>query len=261
MKLFHLIFFFTLSIFFINNIKATTHDHSHEKEESLYVCPMHPEVIDSKKSRCPLCGMPLVKKEKETTNKEKNNSFSITEYQKKLINIQSYTVTKKDLNINRHYSGKIISKREVAFIVHESEFFDLKIGSHFTGEMIAHKGYELEGVITSIDTFLDPITKTVRAIGTFKESLRQELNGASFLGEIHLLLKDVLTIPVESVIHGGLEDIVYVVNGNKLTYKSVKLGNKNKEYFEVIEGLKPNDIILRGPNFLIDSEAKIRGLK
>jgi hypothetical protein len=38
-------------------------DHSeHNKEQTLYTCPMHPEVISDKPGQCPKCGMDLVPK-------------------------------------------------------------------------------------------------------------------------------------------------------------------------------------------------------
>lgn len=38
---------------------ATPHDHGHPKAETVYSCPMHPEVRDTKPGSCPKCGMTL----------------------------------------------------------------------------------------------------------------------------------------------------------------------------------------------------------
>lgn len=41
-----------------------THARQHQRAEAadVYVCPMHPEVTDTKPSRCPKCKMKLEKK-------------------------------------------------------------------------------------------------------------------------------------------------------------------------------------------------------
>jgi len=49
------------------------------------------------------------------------------------------------------------------------------------------------------------------------------------------------------------------IGQNKVSPKKVKLGIKAEGFYEVLEGLVAGDIISSGPNFLIDSEAKIRG--
>jgi hypothetical protein len=38
--------------------------HEGQESETLYVCPMHPEVTSTTPGKCPKCGMTLVKKEK-----------------------------------------------------------------------------------------------------------------------------------------------------------------------------------------------------
>ncbi|MGN6494749.1 MAG: efflux RND transporter periplasmic adaptor subunit [Agriterribacter sp.] len=38
-------------------------EHAHSRQEALYTCPMHPEIIKDKPGTCPICGMDLVKKE------------------------------------------------------------------------------------------------------------------------------------------------------------------------------------------------------
>ncbi|MEX6686975.1 efflux RND transporter periplasmic adaptor subunit [Danxiaibacter flavus] len=43
------------------------HNHAEEKsvqaQEEIYTCPMHPQIIEHKPGKCPICGMDLVKKE------------------------------------------------------------------------------------------------------------------------------------------------------------------------------------------------------
>lgn len=49
------------------------HNHSHEAAETVYSCPMHPEVTGSKGDTCPKCGMAL---EPQTANGDHKMTFS-----------------------------------------------------------------------------------------------------------------------------------------------------------------------------------------
>jgi hypothetical protein len=39
----------------------------HETGAAVYTCPMHPQVVSDQPGKCPICGMTLVKKEKDGT--------------------------------------------------------------------------------------------------------------------------------------------------------------------------------------------------
>jgi Cu(I)/Ag(I) efflux system membrane fusion protein len=82
-----------------------------------------------------------------------------------------------------------------------------------------------------------------------------------FSGEIKMLLKSQISIPEEAVLHTGKRDLVYKMEGNKLTPVEVALGAKGGNRYQILSGLKEGDVISGGPNFLIDSEAKIRGIE
>ena len=54
---------FTSQIFLSQGYAAEkSHQHS---AKTVYICPMHPQITSDRKGSCPICGMDLVKKEKE----------------------------------------------------------------------------------------------------------------------------------------------------------------------------------------------------
>lgn len=88
-----------------------------KKEKEAYTCPMHPQIITDKKGSCPICGMDLIKIEKETIKEQKRGNIIeehnkechgqienlnreeiyISPYQKQLININIGEVKKRKL--------------------------------------------------------------------------------------------------------------------------------------------------------------------
>jgi hypothetical protein len=58
---------------------AQTNRKTSKSAETVYTCPMHPEVHSDKPGKCPKCGMTLVKKKANSspTGREKKDSTSM----------------------------------------------------------------------------------------------------------------------------------------------------------------------------------------
>lgn len=232
-----------------------------------WTCPMHPQIHLDHDGECPICHMKLVKikepaKTDATQNSEgdKRSNLNITENQLRLIGIQKAKVEKMTLTAKIPVSGRIISQTAVAFQVYENDLRYVHARLMFKGTSSISSEDEITGTITSIDSIVDPTSRTIRVIGNFDKAPKGLLSETSFSGAIQIELKDRLAIPESSVLHTGNGDLVYLFSeSNKLTAKKVKLGIKTEGFYEVINGLNENDLISSGPNFLIDSEAKIRG--
>ena len=80
-----------------------------------------------------------------------------------------------------------------------------------------------------------------------------------FHGEISAVLKNQLAVPVEAILHAGTRDLVYLIADNHISPKAIVIGKKAKGFYQVVSGISEGDVVSSGPNFLIDSEAKIRG--
>lgn len=237
---------------------------AHEDPDGYYTCPMHPQVHEHKAGKCPICGMPLVKvkgkaqeKKVEPTSAE---GIEVTDTQNKYAQISKHTVEKKDLELILPVSGRALTSREIAFQVYESDLTNIKISSEFTGTSSGNPGQALKGRIISIDRLVDPSSRTVRVTGLL-DSSSNLLIESGFHGEIRTTLKNQIVVPIESILHTGTRDLVYAFSSDgKLLPMPVQLGAKGKFEYQILSGLKEGDVISTGPNFLIDSEAKIRGV-
>ncbi len=232
-----------------------------------WTCPMHPQIHSEKTGECPICHMALVqiqnRAQKQNINVNQTDSRAevmASAHQVDLMGIQKHKVEKMSLTANIPVSGRLISSVSIAFQVYESDLKYVKSGLSFKGESGLFPESEINGIITSVDSVIDPSSRTVRVIGTIQKAPRGLISESSFSGIIKYELKDRVAIPESAVLHTGSDDLVYLMDDSgKLTAQKVILGLKAESFYEVISGLTSGDIISSGPNFLIDSEAKIRG--
>jgi hypothetical protein len=236
----------------------------HEDPEGYYTCPMHPQVHEHKPGKCPICGMELVKVSGKQLqikiDSASGNEIQVTDRQLVLAGIGKFKVSKKDLVFTIPVSGRLISSREVALQVYESDLQSLVVGLEFSGNSGASADEILSGQIRFVDSIVDPSSRTVRVLGTLSQSPKRVVVDSGFYGEIKIVKKSQIAIPEEAVLHAGKRDLVYIITQeNKLKPTSVILGQKAGREYQIISGLNEGDVISTGPNFLIDSEAKIRG--
>jgi Cu(I)/Ag(I) efflux system membrane fusion protein len=195
------------------------------------------------------------------TKGEARSEVQATAPQVALLGIQKHTVEKMDLRVLLPVSGRFLSSSSIAFQVYESDLRYVKSGLTFKGESSFYPEEEVIGTISSVDTIVDPTSRTVRVVGSVKKGPKGLFSETSFRGEVEILLKDRIAIPESSVLHTGTGDLVYIFGEeNRLSARHVKLGPKTETFYEVLDGLEVGEVISSGPNFLIDSEAKIRGV-
>jgi multidrug efflux pump subunit AcrA (membrane-fusion protein) len=208
---------------------------------------------------CPICHMKLIQvKAQEAQVQEANRTeIQVSANQLALIGVQKAQVEKMDLNLSIPISGRVLSSSRVAFQVYESDLRFVKPGLPFKGQT---SDGEISGVVSSVDSIVDPTSRTVRVEGRIENGPKRAVTETTFSGVVEEKLKSRVSIPESSVLHAGNSDLVYVfTEGNKLAVRKVMLGAKSEGFYEITSGLEPGEFISSGPNFLIDSEAKIRG--
>lgn len=235
------------------------------ESQAYWTCPMHPQIHLSHQGECPICHMKLVEVKAASDSQlaqhgDHRVNVSASSEQFALLGIQRTEVERMDLKLKIPVSGRFISSSSVAFQIYESDLRYIKPGLAFRGANSFYPEEEVVGVITSVDSIVDPASRTVRVVGSLRKGAHGALSETGFRGDIEIELKDRVAIPESSVLHTGEDDLVYVFgDGNQLKPTVVKLGLKSEGFFDVIRGVRPGDEISSGPNFLIDSESKIRG--
>jgi len=134
-----------------------------------------------------------------------------------LVGIKKLEVTKMNLLLRIPVSGRVLSSSSVAFQVYEQDLRYIKSGLNFKGADSIYSENEISGVITSVDSIVDPTSRTLRVVGAILKGPRKLIPEAGFRGEIEIELKDRLAIPESSILHTGQGDIIYLIdNKNNL---------------------------------------------
>lgn len=121
-------------------------------------------------------------------------------------------------------------------------------------------------VFTSRVEFISPTlsaeTRTMKArfsIPNPQGQLRPQMFGDV---EIAINLGRKLAIPGEAVIDTGVRKIVYIDQGDGVFEpREVKTGARTEKLVEILSGIKAGDKVASSANFLIDSEAKLKGIE
>jgi membrane fusion protein, copper/silver efflux system len=72
-------------------------------------------------------------------------------------------------------------------------------------------------------------------------------------------LASVTTVPLGAIIDSGTRQIVLVAKGEgRFEPRPVKLGRRSDGHVEIVEGLKPGEMIVTTATFLIDAESNLQ---
>lgn len=240
---------------------SATTEVEHTDLDGFWTCSMHPQIHQHEKGNCPICGMALIHVEGSQKKSKSAQSIEINEPQIQNVQLSKYTVVRKDVTVSVPVSGRMISSREVSFQVYESDLAIIKIGSEFVGTTSTRSEKKLKGRITRIDNLVDPSSRTIRVSGQLQESISSMVVESGFQGEIQVQLKNQIVIPEEALLFTGTKNRVYVfASDTKLEPREVQVGAKANKEYQILSGLSEGDVISASANFLLDSEAKIRGL-
>jgi membrane fusion protein, copper/silver efflux system len=160
------------------------------------------------------------------------------------------------------FSDKPYGRLFVYAQVYESEISYVKKGQKIEITSLSLPGKVFTGKVRSLDTYLDPDTRTLRARAEITNTnglLRPEMYiHASIYSERGLRL----SVPSDAVSDTGVRKIVFVrTRPGVYSPKEVTTGMEGEGYVEILSGLKEGDTVATAANFLLDSESRMKAIK
>ena len=142
--------------------------------------------------------------------------------------------------------------------IYESEVAAVKLDRPISVTFAAYPGETFRGTMAYMYPSLNQEARTVRVRMELPNSGLKLKPGMFGTVTLQTDAASMLVIPKEAVLDTGLRQLVYLDRG-KGAYAPypVKLGRKNQDSVEVLEGLKEGDQVVTSANFLLDAESKL----
>lgn len=154
-----------------------------------------------------------------------------------------------------------LSKVWVIADVFENEQSWLEVGQKAEVSVPAMGIKGIEGKIDYIYPELDPVTRSLRVrIVVQNHDLKLRPNTLAKIDIFGGPNENVLVIPQEALIQTGKENRVIVkLENNSFTARQVTVGMLSQGKAEILEGLAEGELVITSGQFLLDSEASLKG--
>jgi membrane fusion protein (multidrug efflux system) len=141
-----------------------------------------------------------------------------------------------------------VSKVKLDFAIPENFLGKLKTGQRVLARSQAFINRHFEGVVSVVDSRVDPATRAVRVNALFENS-DEALKPGMFLN-VELALaerQDAVIVPEETLIAEGGRQFVFVVSEGRAERREVRIGQRLQGEVEIASGLKIGEqVIARG---------------
>ena len=156
------------------------------------------------------------------------------------------------------YTITDLSRVWVLADIYEADVADVRIGSE--AKLTIEGTYEpLTAKVAFLAPTIDERTRTRKARFVVPNPQAALMPGAFVTVEIELGVGRGLGVPESAVIRTGTRAIVFVIHGGvHAVPREVKLGARLGDYYRVLSGLEPGEVVATGAQFLLDSESRLR---
>src|SRR5205085_1802701 len=138
------------------------------------------------------------------SNVEGRAPVTLTPEQLKLSGTRIVTVERRDLVKEVRVPGRALGGAGVSFQVYENDLGFIRPGLAFEAEAPALPGEQLKGRVTSIESILDPMTRTARVNGEVTRKGTAPLRSESSLSAtLQVRVDNAIAIPEAAILHAG----------------------------------------------------------
>jgi membrane fusion protein (multidrug efflux system) len=141
---------------------------------------------------------------------------------------------------------------KVDFAVPENALASLHPGQAISAFSAAYPGMRIEGKVVSVDSRVDPITRSVTVRAHVPNDKGLVKPGMFLTVELTRDQRSALVVPEEALVPEQDRQYVYVVEGGKAIKREVQIGARRPGSVEVVAGLN------RGERVIVEGTVKVR---
>ena len=170
------------------------------KKVKFYRHPMNPKITSPVPAKDDM-GMDYLPVYEET-DESAVPALSLNSVQLKNLRAQIVSVRGEDLAFEIAVPGRALSSNQFSFQVYEEDLSNVKVGQKVLARSPFLADKEIEGKVTSVDSFLDPMTRTARVNVSVSNPPAIKSEG-SLSGRIFISMGQKLVVPKAAVFHTG----------------------------------------------------------
>lgn len=143
--------------------------------------------------------------------------------------------------------------------VYEQDIPWIELGQKAILSLPALPGKQLAGSVSFISYIVEPSTRTMKIRFDFDNPDEYLKPGMYATVQMNVKTGVALAVPDSAVIDTGLRKIVFVSKGKgRFEPREVRLGYQAGPYYQVIDGLEPDEEVAVQAQFILDSESRLR---
>tara|TARA_R110002012_G_scaffold61373_3_gene160917 strand:- start:3194 stop:4249 length:1056 start_codon:yes stop_codon:yes gene_type:complete len=145
---------------------------------------------------------------------------------------------------------------KVDFSIPERYLNTIAVGQRIEATNTAYQSEEFIGKVSSIDSRIDPVTRTLKVRAEISNGDHKLRAGMLLNLQVVRNVEKVLQLPESAVIPIEDEHFVFVIEDGKAVKKSFKIGRRYHGFVEVLSGLDNNsEVVIEGALKLSDGTA------
>lgn len=137
-----------------------------------------------------------------------------------------------------------ISVVKVDFSIAENHLASVAKGQRITASSVAYPGVDFEGVISNIDTRLDPVSRAIRARAIIQNKDGRLRPGMLLTVTVEKRVLDTLVVPEKALVPVEDKQFVYVVKDDVAHQVEVTIGERRPGLVQIVNGLVSGDEVI-----------------
>jgi RND family efflux transporter MFP subunit len=152
-----------------------------------------------------------------------------------------------------------IGQIKVQARVLESEIGKMKVGYEAALRFSAYPGKTFKGHVEAVSPIINPEDRTC-AVHIAVENPQEEIKPGMH-AEVEIaadIYKDRLLVPQEAVLVRGGRKLVFAVEEGLAKWRYIEVGLENKDYAEVLDGVKEGEMVIVEGHFTLAHDARVQ---